>query len=176
MNPYAEYSSLRDEIRYADEVCVKILGFLLAASASIYGLAFQAEAHRLLIIASALWLIGFFYIAEKRFLIKRVAYYLRTRIETPELKLSWQTWLRDPETDHDAKQHFLHFHPFKLEYSLLLFISVVNSTWVSVIFLQRPDYAGWDFLVTIISLIELLLALLAGLTVVRKYYRYTSRV
>lgn len=176
MNPYAEYSSLRDEIRYADDVCVKILGFLLAVSASIYGIAFQKEAHRLLIIVSALWLIGFFYIAEKRFLIKRVAYYLRTRIETQELKLSWQTWLRDPEVDQAAKQHFLHFHPFKLEYSLLLFTSVVNSTWVCMIFLQRPDYASWDFLVTIIGLIELLLALLAGLIVVRKYYRYTSRV
>lgn len=73
MNPYAEYSSLRDEIRYSDDVCVKILGFLLTATASIYGLAFQGNAHRLLVICSALWLIGFCYIAEKRFLIKKVS-------------------------------------------------------------------------------------------------------
>lgn len=171
MNKYAEYASLRDEIRYSDDVCVKILGFLLAASASIYGLAIQGQAHRLLVISSALWLVGFFYIAEKRFIIKMIAYYLRTKVESPELGLSWLTWLRDPEADQSAKKSFLRFSPLKLEFSLLLLIAFVNSAWLWVVFLQNPNYASWDFLVAIIGLLGFLAALIAGSIVVRKYYR-----
>ncbi len=171
MNKYAEYASLRDEARYSDDVCVKILGFLLAASASIYGFAIEGQAHRLLVISTALWLVGFFYIAEKRFTIKRIGYYLRTKVESPELALSWQTWQRDPEADPSAKENFLRFSPFKLEFSLLLFISFVNAAWLWVAFLQNPEYASWDFLVAIFGSLGFLAALIGGGIVMRKYYR-----
>ena len=85
---------LREEINQADRTCVEIMGFLITVT-TIAGGAFAGTLPEFAgWMLSPIWLIGFWYFTEKRFVIIRNAAYIRDRIEPLEPGLDWETSLR----------------------------------------------------------------------------------
>jgi hypothetical protein len=74
----AEYESLRAEILYSDQVCLLITGALLSGSLALLTFVIDTlEQPDLAALLSPVWLIGYSYISEKRFVIETIAMYMR---------------------------------------------------------------------------------------------------
>ena len=161
-----EYTSLRSQISHQDDACLTMVGILLGTSTAIYGLAIEKSVYSLLPILSILWVVGFLYICEKRFWIRRTARYLRENIEDKDSGLYWQSWLRENQDD----ERFLRFSPLKLEYVLLL---VVATTNVFLLFIPIEIALKYqrEYLYMSISIIMLIVSILIGFRVVRFYYK-----
>lgn len=173
-----EYSVIRAQILQYDQTCVTIIGILLAASTAVYGLAIKKDAYVLLPILSIIWLVGFLYISEKRFWIRRSALYLRDVVEDKKIGLYWQSWLKENERDarsfrfipfrlkEDEKNAvFLRFSPLRYEYFLLF---VVNSTNLILILIKLC--ISKNIILIGISLLTLILTILLYFKVVKFYY------
>ena len=161
-----EYTSLRSQISHQDDACLTMVGILLGTSTAIYGLAIEKSAYSLLPILSILWVVGFLYICEKRFWIRRTAQYLRENIEDKDSGLYWQSWLKENQDN----EPFLRFSPLKLEYVLLL---VVTTTNVFLLFVPIEITLKYqrEYLYLSISTITLIVSIIIGFRVVRLYYR-----
>ena len=71
-NRRAEYEKLRDELVTTDKTCVTLMTFLLSATGTVVS-AYAELKHPVLVFSLApLWLMGFSYLAEKRFVIRRI--------------------------------------------------------------------------------------------------------
>ena len=90
-----EYELLRNEILATDHTCVIVLGFLLTVTATLVSIALKLDNPHVACMISPIWIIGYFYLSEKRFGIIKMAYYLRTQIEGHYIGLGWETWLDD---------------------------------------------------------------------------------
>lgn len=168
-----EYSILRQQINHLDKTCLIILGFLLTASTAIYSLVIEDHAYHLLIFLSILWIIGFAYICEKRFWIRKTAFYLRDCIEKNNDNLNWQTWLKKKENN----KKFIRFSPLILEFCLLVSVITTNVIWLYNQF-GKSINLSFDNLQ---SYIYILIALLLGIILlwevwaVIKYYFITRK-
>ncbi len=108
-----EYSVLRSEILHLDRACLIILGLLLTASGSIFGFTEQSSGYTLLNLLPPLWFIGWCYISEKRFMLRRTSRYLRHEVEDEEFGLGWQRWLGN--TREQLAPLYPRFDPHLLE-------------------------------------------------------------
>jgi hypothetical protein len=111
-NIRAEYNALRAEVLYCDQACLIIMGALLSGSLTL--LTFITQTLRqpnLLALLSPVWLIGYLYISEKRFVIETAAKYMRDRIER-QPGFGWETWLRG---ELSGRGQFRRVYPYYLE-------------------------------------------------------------
>ena len=160
-----EYTAIRDQINQQDQACLSMVGILLASSTAVYGLAIEKGAYSLLPILSILWVVGFLYICEKRFAIRRSALYLREVVESKESGLYWQTWLKENEND----KRFLRFSPLRLEYALLLLVNITNVYLTGQSLsdsANRTCHASY----IVISSMMLVVSLTMYFIIVRRYY------
>ena len=160
-----EYKCIRAQIGQQDQACLTLVGILLASSTAVYGLAIEKGAYSLLPILSILWVVGFLYICEKRFAIRRSALYLREVVESKESGLYWQTWLKENENDG----RFLRFSPLRLEYTLLLLVNITN-VYLTGISLSDSNNKAYHASYAVISCLMLVLSLLIYFKIVRRYY------
>lgn len=115
-----EWVNLRNEISNQDGLCQTILAFLMTVSMTSYTLYFEGTSKAdgaggiiLLGASSLVWLLGYYYLLEKRFLIGRMAYYLRTEVEQKDLGLNYETWVADNRGT--LEKRFLRKKPYKIE-------------------------------------------------------------
>jgi hypothetical protein len=135
----AEYEALRAEILYSDQVCIIITGALLSGSLAL--LTFAVETLKqpgIAALLSPVWLIGYFYISEKRFVIETIAMYMRQSVE-PHSGFGWELWLRD---ERQGRARFRRAFPFHLE----TIISTVAVCALPVFLLQQNHWRhSWAF-------------------------------
>ncbi len=104
-----EYQLLRQQIAEADNACLLILGLLMTASLTIVGVGTQRATPAITWLLTPLWLVGYWYLCEKRFIILKTALYLRTVIETRHPGFGWESW------NQHVRSGFVRFRPFYLE-------------------------------------------------------------
>lgn len=133
----AEYNCLRAELLHHDGGCLTILGLLLASSTAIYGLVADRSIFPLLIMLSIIWLVGFLYIVEKRATIRRISFYIKTRIEGESDTFNWETYSRrnrfipqDKRIDRGDEIILPTVSPLKIEFSLLILTNLINTIWL----------------------------------------------
>ena len=112
-----EYEALRAEILYSDQACMVITGALLSGSLTLLTLALDNGRQGLTGWLSPVWLIGYLYITEKRFVIETVAAYMRDALEPVEGGFGWETWLARHRRE---REHFRRFYPYYLESAITL--------------------------------------------------------
>ena len=113
-NRRAEYDSLRHEILESDKTCITIMGLLLTATGAA-GSAFLGNFPPFVgWMLSPIWLVGFIYFTEKRFVIKRSYLYIRNNIETHEAGLQWETFRQDLAKAKRIRPAFP-FSPYHME-------------------------------------------------------------
>ncbi len=122
-----EYQSLRNEIIYSDRVCTIILGLLIAFSGTILGFVIEKSKTELLAVLPPIWFIGWLYISEKRFLVRRISSYLRHAIEHENLGLGWQRWLGRTRIILD--KYYPRFDPYILE-SIVSLVASFGATLI----------------------------------------------
>ena len=118
-NRRAEYISLREEIYRSDRTCVMLMGFLLTVTGTVGGVAFSKElsadaANFVTWLLSPIWFLAFWYFTEKRFVIIRVASYIRNHIEAKEEGLGWEQYSRDLSQQGNYRRA-LPLDPYHLE-------------------------------------------------------------
>lgn len=96
-NRRAEFTSLRAEIDRSDTTCVMLMAFLLTATGTLSMASFSNilgddSRHIATWLISPIWLLGFWYFTEKRFVIIRIAGYIRENIEKHENGFNWETY------------------------------------------------------------------------------------
>ena len=124
-----EYELLRNEILATDRTCVILLGFLLTVTATLVGISLKQQNPIAAWMISPIWIIGYFYLSEKRFGIIKMAYYLRTQIEGHSTGLGWEIWRND--TRDKLKKIFLRWNPYLLETIASLFVVSANPFFVA---------------------------------------------
>ena len=163
-NRRTEYVSLREEIYRSDRTCVMLMGFLLTSTGALGTASFstklsQSASHFALWLLPIIWLLGFWYFTEKRFVIIRVAAYIRDRIEIYEEGLGWEQFSRELSMQGNYRRA-LPLDPYHLEIvSCALVIFVVPI--IGVVF-QQWRIHDWLFLsACIVSLVFIFLAVRA---------------
>jgi hypothetical protein len=134
-----EYEVLRGQIADADKTCVTLLGALLAGSVALATFSVERGGADVAWLLSPLWLVGHMYLAEKRSIILKTAYYIRTQLESDQTGLGWETWHR--RTLHQ----FVRYYPFYLECGIAAVIVVLTPAFV--LYLSKRDAAHepWFF-------------------------------
>ncbi len=160
-NRRTEYVSLREEIYRSDRTCVMIMGFLLTATGALGMAAFSSELSQAasdfaLWLLSIIWLFGFWYFTEKRFVIIRVAAYIRDCIEEHEEGLGWEQFSRDLSKQGNYRRA-LPIDPYHLE--LISCALVIFGIPVAGIVFQQWSKSGWHLISSCV--IALLFAVLA---------------
>jgi hypothetical protein len=146
----SEYNALRAEILYSDQVCIIITGGLLSGSLALLTFAIQTLGRlELAALLSPAWLVGYWYISEKRFVIETIAMYMRQRVEQHS-GFGWENWLR---TEHQGRAVFRRVFPFYIE-------SIVSCTAVILLpcFLlwESKWRRGWGFWFSVIFVVPML--------------------
>ena len=118
-NRRAEYTSLRNELFEADRTCVQIMGFAIAITGAAGGAAMserldQAAADFVGWLLSPIWFFAFWYFTEKRFVIIRLAAYIREQIEPKGDGYEWETISRKLSQSHRYRRA-LPLDPYHLE-------------------------------------------------------------
>jgi hypothetical protein len=163
----------REGIKYSDNVCVMIMGFLLTATATLYTFGMGAKegaySQRLIAIAlvSPIWFIGYLYLAEKRFIILRVAYYLKSKVEPLHPAFCWENWHGSLMKAKKMKV-FHRFDPFRLE-TILAALVIIGNPFLFY-YLKKPQKPLDNPILLVLSLIALAFVILA----VREWIAYSK--
>ncbi|MBL0716993.1 MAG: hypothetical protein JJV89_02985 [Desulfosarcina sp.] len=124
-NTRAEHSALRQEILHADRTCLLLMGYLIAVTGAA-GSAFVIESNSFAgWVLSPIWLIGFWYFTEKRFVIKRNGLYIEQYIEKSQDGFGWQSFLTRSRNEKSIRPA-LPWGPYYIEaaVSALVIISI----------------------------------------------------
>lgn len=127
-----EYQLLRQQISDADNTCVLILGLLITASLTITGIATQRLAASVAWLLMPLWLFGYWYLTEKRFIILKTALYLRTQVGVKYPGFGWEPW--NQATRHvlcEAKTPIVRYRPFHIESGISGVVAVTVPVFVA---------------------------------------------
>jgi hypothetical protein len=139
-----EYEALRAEILYSDQVCLIIAGALLSGSLTLLTFIIDTlDQPNLAALLSPVWLVGYFYISEKRFVIETIAMYMRQCIEK-QTGFGWESWLRD------ERETILRFHrvfPYQIE---TLMTSVVILALPVFILWRNQWHRSWAFWLSVV--------------------------
>jgi len=166
-NARAEYQALRREILHADRVCLVLMGYLVAATGAV-GASFANGSNNAfaLWVLGPIWLIGFWYFTEKRFVVKRNGQYIKYFIEKKMEGYGWQSFL-DELRESKSIRPALPLGPYYLEAvvagSTILAIPVIGiyeNIWPAI---------GWH---SITSVFIALLYLFVAIRSVRAYKKY----
>ena len=163
-NRRTEYVSLREEIYRSDRTCIMLMGFLITVTSALGTASFSTKlsdsASRFALwLLQIIWLLGFWYFTEKRFVIIRVAAYIRDHIETNEEGLGWEQFSRNLSM-HGNYRRALPLDPYHLEIVsctlVILFVPVIGFVF------QQWRILDWHFIsACIVALVFIFLAVRA---------------
>lgn len=119
-----EYSVLRQQIAQADQTCVILLGALITATLTLTGLSVSRSSGFLACLLVPLWLIGSFYLAEKRSVIIHTAHYIWTELEPRHAGLDWEGWHH--RTTYGERPSPARYYPFYLESAIAGAVVLLN--------------------------------------------------
>ena len=160
-----EHMMIRNEILVTDRTCLLITGVLLSGTAGLLTITIQFSISFVSLIISPLWLIGHFYLTEKRFIILRIAEYLKTEVEPKCLGLEWESW---HQSNKEELKRFIRVDPYLVESFAALFIIIGTPFFVAQ--LDMWDYKSATVLIRFsILLVFGAFASLRILTFVMKY-------
>lgn len=147
-NRRTEYVSLRDEIYRSDRTCVMLMGFLLTITSALATASFSMKLHKeasdfALWLLSIIWFFGFWYFTEKRFVIIRIAAYIREHIEIYEEGLGWELFSKSLSEQGNYRRA-LPLDPYHLE--IMVCTLVILFTPIMGVFFRGWGYLGWHFL------------------------------
>lgn len=131
-NRIAEYNNLRNEIIHYDKLCFNILAFVFTVTGFCYTYYFKDINLNLSIVIfiSFIWYIGYRYLSEKRWLIRKIAFYLRNYVESNTNGLFWENWIFHNKSV--LNKEFPRFSPSILEGVLAIFFTTTNLTiWIA---------------------------------------------
>ena len=161
-NIRSEYTALRAEILYCDQVCIIIIGALLSGSLTLLTFITQTlNQPNLLALLSPVWLIGYLYISEKRFVIETIAKYMRERIER-HAGFHWEKWLRE---ELQKRRQFRRVYPYYLE----TFVSSIVILALPLLLFWYKKHPDWGFWISIIFVP------LMGLAIYKNILAYAGR-
>lgn len=86
-----EYQVLRTELNQADKTCLIITGFLFTAFGALFSIDKGNE--NMLVIMSFLSLIALLYYTEKRFIIRKISYFIQKKICTDDSGFGWEKYV-----------------------------------------------------------------------------------
>ncbi len=94
-NRRTEYAWCREEISRSDRACIRLMGLLVATTTALFSVVYRNEemAPLACLALGPAWLIGYWYFTEKRFVIIRIAEFLRSQVEPKEDGLEYETYL-----------------------------------------------------------------------------------
>lgn len=148
-----EYELLREQIADADKTCVTLLGALVAGSAALATLSLERGSAQVAWLLSPLWLVGHMYLAEKRSMILKTAYYIGTRLESTQLGLGWERWHRQSIREKE----FYRYYPFYLECGIAAVVILLTPVFVLYLsprnFLAEPWFSFLEEPWFIVSLV-----------------------
>lgn len=111
-NRQLEYEVLRNEIIQSDRTCLAVMGSLIVITGGMGALFLNSKLPMVGVFLNAVWYLGFWYLSEKRFAIKRIAFYLREKIEKSEEGFGWETATQNSRVE---LRPVLRFGPYYLE-------------------------------------------------------------
>jgi hypothetical protein len=159
----AEYEALRAEILYSDQICLIITGALLSGSLALLTFVIGTLGKpELVALLSPVWLIGYLYIGEKRFVIETIAMYMRQRIE-PESGFGWEEWLR---AERQGRGQFRRVFPYYIE-TIVSGVTVVGLP-LFIIWHNKWQF-GWGFWISVLFILPM------GRAVYRNLQAYAKR-
>jgi uncharacterized membrane protein len=144
-----EYEALRGEILYSDQACMIIAGALLSGSLTLLTAALDGNRQGFAAWLSPVWLIGYLYITEKRFVIETLAAYLREQLEADPTQtgFGWEKWLKQCR---QGRGRFRRFFPYYLE----TLITVLAVSAIPVFIYWRDNFTfHWSDIGLIVSTI-----------------------
>ena len=146
----AEYEALRAEILYSDQVCIIITGALLSGSLTLLTLVIEKlEQADLVALLSPVWLIGYSYISEKRFVIETIAMYMRQSVE-PESGFGWEEWLR---AQRQGRGQFPRMFPYLIE-TVMSGVAILGLPFF--ILWHYDCQPGWGFWISILFILPMI--------------------
>ena len=152
-----EYEALRAEILYSDQVCLIITGALLSGSLALLTFIIDTlEQPNLAILLSPVWLIGYSYISEKRFVIETIAMYMRQNIEKKS-GFGWESWLCN---ERQALVRFHRVFPYHIE---TLMSSIVLIGLPVFILWHNKWQLSWAFWVSALFILPMMRAVYRNL-------------
>ncbi|BBC25791.1 hypothetical protein [Pseudanabaena sp. ABRG5-3] len=83
----AEYTALRAEILQADNICLLMMGYLVTAVGFLYSVSLEW-------LVSFLSFIGFCYFTEKRFSIRKIAFFIASEICKDDSGFGWEKYVQ----------------------------------------------------------------------------------
>jgi len=121
-----------------------ITGALLSGSLALLTFAVDTlDQPDIAALLSPVWLIGYSYISEKRFVIETIASYTRQHVET-QSGFGWERWLRD---EQQGRTRFPRVFTFHLE----TIISVIAVLALPLFLLLQNDWhVGWGFFASLL--------------------------
>lgn len=167
-----EYSVLRNEILVTDRTCLLVMGVLLSGAAALASIAAESSTSFIGVIISPLWLVGYLYFSEKRFVILRISEYLKSEVEPRCVGTGWERW---HQSRKEKAGQYTRIDPYYLESALSIIVITGTPFFVA-------SLDGWNLAeVNVLSKFVILLSL--ALTVwivasifVHRYRKLTSRV
>jgi hypothetical protein len=106
-----EYQSLRAELNQADNTCLIMTGFIFTALGALFSI---EDAENVLWISSLLCLIGLFYYTEKRFVIRKISFFIKDIISTEETGFKWEKYVDTLRKNDEFRPSWL-FRPYHFE-------------------------------------------------------------
>jgi len=157
-NARTEYVSLREEINRSDKTCTLVMGFLFSVTGALATVYLSESVDQrypqiFLLIVSMVWFFGFWYFTEKRFVIVRIAAYIRNHIENIEDGLGWQqySYLCSKQKRY---RRVISFDPYHLELAVCT-IFIIGLSALQLLIIEN-GYLIWFLAASwIISLIYL---------------------
>jgi hypothetical protein len=152
-----EYEQLRQGILQTEGAILQVLGIVLGAIGVIVAQGMSSGNPYTFLIALPLLIFTNSYIADKRWGIWLVAFYLRNYIEDKNLGLQWETWLYKFRTDYPKKSKKRTFLPGQniMDREFVLFNSI-GLLHVLLFFVYAKNLPAWRYSLPIILFLILL--------------------
>ncbi len=152
-----EYELLRQSILHTEGAILQVLGIVLGAIGVIIAQGMNSGNPYTFLIALPLLIITNSYIADKRWGIWLVAYYLRNNIENKNIGLKWETWLFNFRTHYPQDTEEKSFLPGQniMDREFWLF-NIVGLLHAILFFVYAKDISIWAYSFPIIFVLILL--------------------
>jgi hypothetical protein len=106
----AEYVALRAEILQGDNICLALMGGLIAATATLY-----AKDNRLEWLVSLLAFVSLCYFTEKRFITRKIAKFIQEEVCGADSGFEWESWVKRNRDVHDLRPLKSLLRPYNIE-------------------------------------------------------------
>jgi len=148
-----EYASLRTEILQADNNCVLMMGYVVTAVGFLYSVQLEW-------LAGLVAFVGFCYFTEKRFVIRKIASFLKSEVCKEDSGFGWESHIQKLRQEKSLRP-FTILRPYNAEIIIcsLVAISPIFNGILSQLSVLEPHAIFW----LIFAVLTVVLSVLNGL-------------